>query len=306
MNSDNKECYCSEHPKKIVSVVCLDEDCSHKRPFCILCINNHKKCNEKFIVKKKKLGDRVTINNAGEVKSQILGWIGSFFNKHVENLMTKLYKKKNFIVQSFDHDYTYNDLFDPDKLENIRKAFSVHIDSKSSKILLDSKLNSDMAYLEQELALLDKKLTKMIQRFLINDLSKLTFPVKDSFMVKDWITHINIQVKPQIQKNSLLFQRQGIDLSEDNFKAVLTNPLKGHRKFKLTIKSIYDGDRYLPFGLVTTKEAERLKGDLKSFRKSEYIFFCGYSQIGGLKGETPTDRHIDPKGLREGFECIME
>jgi len=297
--------YCEHHPSKLVQFACFDSRCSKPAQCCVLCIkNDHNKCKDEFIILIREIENKVDLVKPENENKYFIHKLNEILELKFYELNKTLNSKKQAFVQALKVDQDNQELKVPGVLENVKKNFKVEYDQIGDRILISSKFDTDNETLEQSYKLFEKNVEKKILSF-IKDFEKLKFGIKGKVNVDDWVKHNNIVIEDD--PNGLLFTRGPNDTSFNYFCCLYTVPLDNACKFKITIQSIYESDRFLDFGIVTKSKFDEIQngGFINSFA-SGGISFCGYSHSGGLSGKTLTSSSTDPNGFKPGDHCIME
>lgn len=99
----------------------------------------------------------------------------------------------------------------------------------------------------------------------------------------------------------VMVKRKPGDASFNYFTYMLTDPLTEPCTFKVTVKSIYEADRFVDVGIMPKSKFDSTKngGFINSFN-SGGISYCGYSHGGGLTGNYPSTGSSNANGMGPG------
>lgn len=301
---DDVNIFCETHPNKSVQFVCLDPRCSKPTRACVICIkNDHNKCKDDYILLSREIEDKVDLIKPSTNNKQLVQKLNEILELKFYELNKTLNNKKQVFIQSLKADQDVSGLIAPGVLENVKKNYKVEYDQAGDRILISSKFDVENDVLEQSYKSFEKNVEKKVLNF-IKDFEKLKFSVKGKLNADDWIKHKNIEIEDD--SNGLLFKRGTEDSSFNYFVALYTIPLDVPCKYKITIQSIYESDRFLDFGIMGKSKFESSQSDFVNSFGSGGISYCGYSYTGGLNGKALTSSSTDSTGFKPGDHCIME
>ena len=296
--------FCETHPKKLISFVCMAPGCKKKPMACILCIKNfHNQCKDDFIITISQMAYKVDFKKPENGNETIRSRVNEIMELKLYELNKLLQSKKMSFLNSFKVNDSSEDMLADGVLENIKKNFNIEYEEATEKIVVTSKFDVTEEEIEDSIQSFQAKLEKQILNF-TQEFDKLKLSIKGSLNAEDWISHANIGIENE--DGGVLLKRIGSDQSFNYFCAMYTLPLEQPVKYKMTIKTIYEGDRFLDFGIIDENKFNSTKSGFINSFSSGGISYCGYSYSGGLTGKSLTSGSNDGSGFKPGSECIMD
>ena len=303
--SNNSKVFCEIHPKKSIQFVCLDSECSKAAHSCLLCIKNfHKNCKDEFIIHLEELNNKVNIAKPEIHNEKIVQRINEILERKFHEFKETLNHKRKVFIEALKVDQDSQKLMVPGVLENVKNNFDIEYDESTDKININSKFDAEPEEIENSIKNVEKHLEKEILAFIkYFETFKLSIPKK--LNADDWVKSPDILIEND--SGGLIFKRAPEDSTCSYFCALYTIPIEVPSKFKITIQSIEENDRFLDFGIVTKSGYDTIIDNnfIKPFGSSG-ISYCGYACTGGLSGAYLTSDCYDEKGFRPGVQCTME
>lgn len=297
--------FCETHTNKLLQFICLDPMCSKSTRACVLCVkNDHSKCKDDFIILTREMDEKVDLIKSESDSTKITHKLNEILELKLYELNKTLNSKKQWFMKALKFGQNVQELMAPGVLENVKKNFNVEYDQAGDRIRISSKFDMENDKLEQSYRGFEKSLEAKILKF-IKDFEKIKFSVKGKINSEDWIMHKNILIEDD--NGQLAFSRAKEDSSFNYFCGLYTVPLDSPCKFKMTIQTIYESDRFLDFGIVTKSKYDSTEsgGFINTFG-SGAISYCGYSNTGGINGKSLTSGSTDSTGYKPGDYCIMD
>lgn len=85
----------------------------------------------------------------------------------------------------------------------------------------------------------------------------------------------------------------------------MTQPLLEPCTYKVHVEAVYEGDRYVDFGIITKSKYDSTKNGFINTFNSGGISYCGYSVSGGVSGTYLTTSSNSGSGLKPGSHFYM-
>lgn len=294
---------CPTHPDKLMNIVCLDSSCKKSSLICLICLkNNHSNCNDDTVMGFEEFSNRMKIKESDSGTELWKNRIEEVLNANQEKLLNSLYTKKESILFGFNKLNSSDNLLSHESLLDIKKNFKITLDDDSNDITISSKLDASNDKLEEGIEIFQKELSKKTDKY-IQEFNNLNFYIRGEFHAGDWLGHSDIKVTDM---GSHLELRRDTNMIENYFITFYNNPLQGHCKYKLTVKSVPDYDRYIDFGIMSQSNKESKNNNFVSSYGWGSISYCGYAAFGGVSGKQLAYGLGDANGYKEGAECIME
>ena len=136
------------------------------------------------------------------------------------------------------------------------------------------------------------------------DISSILIESKSIEKKSTWLHNSSVEIK---EKNGITLIQQAQNIQLGSYcPTIYSPPLQQKCLFKMTINSIYQRDRYLPFGIIDQKVFDASKKDCVLKAEGIIIHYAGYKSWGNLTGIKPLVSKDDPKGLCPGKEVFLE
>ncbi len=137
----------------------------------------------------------------------------------------------------------------------------------------------------------------------LEDFQKMRFSLGDCLSTSDWISHANIKINDS--SNGLFFSRKPGDNTFNYFCALYKPPLSKKCVFKVTVKSLYETDRFIDVGIASKSKFNKIKTNFVNSFSSGGISYCGYSHGGGLTGNYPSTSANSSDGMKPGAHFYL-
>ena len=299
-----QEGMCKIHLTKQVEFICFDKKCRKNNENCMLCIkNDHVNCKNEFLVPINEIRWRVEVQKNEVDEKEMTKKMNELMELGLFEMAKTIEEKRDALIKSIDNKDIISDVLNPAILLAIKKNYKIEFDPETDKLVLTPKLNLDKRMLENCLEAYERALEKEMAVF-VKQYMDLTFELKGSISAQDFISHKNIKIENS--GGAVLFTRHSTDSAFNYFTAIYSKPLTSFSRFKLTVKSIYQNDRFLDFGIITESKMTKTKTNFINSFGSGGISYCGYSYTGGLVGKSLTNSSNDGSGFGPGGEITME
>ena len=191
--STSSDFFCSVHSNRPFKYICMDLDCIKHPNCCIICVkNNHRSCQDKLILEKNSLKEKLEILTVeGEEMSNFKEDMKKMLQE-MHAYMTQKYKKyMSSTLNYLGSDALSEDqILNPETLKNIKNKFNLKI-KDDNKISIAPKIDPKDPKLQESIRAYKEDIKNLMDDF-SKRLDEIQFVVGSTLKISDFEFHKNI------------------------------------------------------------------------------------------------------------------
>ena len=281
---------CECHEDREIKFFCLSKMCEKNPKMCILCLKNeHKKCENDFIVKKKEFLKRIQIEEtdiriSSSSKHKIKQIIQECYNRSREEIKNLIKKKKREINQNNILKKIDFENLTPEQIRYIKKNKILERDKETGLIFAKNLISLSEQNLDLSLKCYKKLFESNLNNFYGKILKTKIIFEELTLKPKNFLLHEELTTK--MNEEGIIIKREGGSNSTVYCTAIYNKPLKKGlfevKILKRLSNNLYDC--FLNCGFITENKKESIEKSLiLPFNGNDIFSYHGYNHT-NLKG----------------------